>query len=714
MRLIDTFMFDWYGQTGIYKTGLFWHPSIIVCSPELCKKVLTDDDRFTVGYSSGMLKLLGRKTLHGVSETEHKRLRRLMTAPINGHEALNMHISYIEDIVISSLEEWANMNSPIEFLKELKKISFNVITKIFTGSIDFLSMIKYFTDAFKGLDALPINFPGFTFHRALKARKILVNIIKAHMDEKRYRKTYEPNTKMRMIDLLWEVKDDDAVAAIRLTIYLHDHPEMLRRAKEEQMEIIKRRPSSQKGLTLNELRQMEYLSKAIDETMRISNITFSVSRKAKVDVEINGSMRCPGAGLNKILVSIFLHYFLLNYRYGQTGIYKTGLFWHPSIIVCSPELCKKVLTDDDRFTVGYSSGMLKLLGRKALHGVSESEHKRLRRLMTAPINGHEALSMHISYIEDIVISSLEEWANMNSPIEFLNELKKISFNVITKIFMGSTDSLSKSIIKYFADVFKGLDALPINFPGFTFHRALKARKILVNIIKAHMDEKRFNTKTRMIDLLWEVKDDDGEKLEDEHIVNLLQGFLLAGHEPTAVAAMRLTIYLHDRPEMLRRAKEEQMEIIKRRPSSQKGLTLNELRQMEYLSKAIDETMRISNITFSISRKAKVDVEINGYIIPKGWKVLSWSGAVHLNSENYSSPKEFLPSRWDNHIPKSGTFIPFGAGSRRCPGADLNKILVSIFLHYFLLNYRLEWINPSSTHIDNCLAKITKLSSYDHA
>ncbi|XVF13585.1 hypothetical protein REPUB_Repub08aG0220000 [Reevesia pubescens] len=404
--------------------------------------------------------------------------------------------------------------------------------------------------------------------------------------------------------------------------------------------------------------------------------------------------------------------------YGQTGIYKTGLFWHPSIIVCSPELFKKVLTDDDRFTVAYSSGMLKLLGRKALHGVSESEHKLLRRLMTAPINGHEALSMHISYIEDIVISSLEEWANMNSPIEFLNELKKISFSVITKIFTGSTDFLS--MIKYFTDVFKGLYALPINFPGFTFHRALKARKILVNIIKAHMDEKRCrktdepNTKRRMINLLWEVNDDDGEKLEDEHIVNLLHDFLLAGHHPTAVAAMQLTIYLHDHPEMLRRAKEEQMEIIKRRPSSQKGLTLNELRQMEYLSKAIDETMRLSNTTFSASRKAKVDVEINGYIIPKGWNIFIWSGAVHFNSENYSSPKEFLPSRWDNHKPKFGTFIPFGAGSRTCPGADLNKILVSIFLHYFLLNYRLERINPSPTPVDNCLAKITKLNPYDHA
>ncbi|XVF51935.1 hypothetical protein PTKIN_Ptkin04bG0223900 [Pterospermum kingtungense] len=412
----------------------------------------------------------------------------------------------------------------------------------------------------------------------------------------------------------------------------------------------------------------------------------------------------------------------LVHRYGETKIYRTSLFWNPSIIVTSPELCKKVLTDDERFVFGYPSSLIKLTGSKSLHGVSNSEHKRLRRLITAPITGTETLSMYIGYIEDIVISSLQDWANNNSPVEFLNEFKKISFKVITKIFMGSDDFMSESMAKYFTDLVQGFAALEINVPGFAFHRALKARKILVNLIKGHVDERRArktdepNTKKGMIDLLLEVEDEDGEKLDDEHIVNLLLSFLFAGHETTAVAAMWLTIYLHDHPEMLQKAKEEQEEIIKRRPSSQKGLTLNEIRQMQYLSKAIDETLRRSGITVAIFRKAEVDVEINGYIIPKGWKVLVWNRAVHMNPETYPNTKQFLPSRWDNHTPKPGSFIPFGAGSRRCPGAELTKLEISIFIHYFLLNYRFERINPNCPirylttpcPMDNCVAKITKL------
>lgn len=45
----------------------------------------------------------------------------------------------------------------------------------------------------------------------------------------------------------------------------------------------------------------------------------------------------------------------------------------------------------------------------------------------------------------------------------------------------------------------------------------------------------------------------------------------------------------------------------------------------------------------------------------------------------------------NFTPKAGAFLPFGAGSRLCPGNDLAKLEISIFLHHFLLNYQLVYL-----------------------
>ncbi|MBA0826824.1 hypothetical protein Goarm_011645, partial [Gossypium armourianum] len=153
---------------------------------------------------------------------------------------------------------------------------------------------------------------------------------------------------------------------------------------------------------------------------------------------------------------------------------RTHLFGSLSVIVCSQELCRKVLTDDEHFSYGYPSSAIQLGGKKSLYGISNSEHRRLRRLIADPINGHQALALYIRHIEDIVITSLEELATMNRPIKFFNEMKTIALKVIAKVSLGSTqDSVLWSMVKYYKELSPGILSMPINIPGFAFHRALK-------------------------------------------------------------------------------------------------------------------------------------------------------------------------------------------------------------------------------------------------
>ncbi|BAT97419.1 hypothetical protein VIGAN_09086200 [Vigna angularis var. angularis] len=68
-------------------------------------------------------------------------------------------------------------------------------------------------------------------------------------------------------------------------------------------------------------------------------------------------------------------------------------------------------------------------------------------------------------------------------------------------------------------------------------------------------------------------------------------------------------------------------------------------------------------------------------------VLLYQKDGNMDPETYINPKEFDLSRWENHTARAGSFIPFGLGSRFCPGSDLTKLQLTIFLHHFLLNYR---------------------------
>ncbi|XP_004486502.1 ent-kaurenoic acid oxidase 2-like [Cicer arietinum] len=413
-------------------------------------------------------------------------------------------------------------------------------------------------------------------------------------------------------------------------------------------------------------------------------------------------------------------------RFGKTGIYKVFMFGNPSVIVTTPETCKRVLTDDEKFVPGWPQSTIELIGEKSFIKMSFEEHKRLRRLTSSSINGYESLSVYLKYIEENVITSLEKWTHMGE-IEFLTQMRKLTFKIILHIFLSSeSEPVMEALEKEYTTLNIGVRAMRINFPGFAFHNALKARKNLVAIFQSIVDKRRSERKEKlspgqkakdMMDALIDVKDENGKILGDDEIIDIMLMYLNAGHESSGHITMWATYFLQRHPEFFRKAKEEQEEIIRKRPPTQKGLKLEEVRKMEYLSKVIDETMRVVTFSLMVFREATSDVNINGYLIPKGWKVLTWFRSVHLDPEIYPNPKEFNPERW-NEVHKAGEFLPFGAGTRLCPGNDLAKLEISVFLHHFLLNYKLEQLNPKSPvmflphtrPVDNCRARIKKQSA----
>lgn len=118
----------------------------------------------------------------------------------------------------------------------------------------------------------------------------------------------------------------------------------------------------------------------------------------------------------------------------------------------------------------------------------------------------------------------------------------------------------------------------------------QARKNLVAIMQSVVDERKKLRKenpdkgTRdMLDGLMDIEDENGGKLGDEDIIDLMMMYLNAGHESSGHITMWTTVYLQRHPEYLQKAREEQLEILRKRPPTQKNMTLQEFRQMEYLS-----------------------------------------------------------------------------------------------------------------------------------
>jgi ent-kaurenoic acid monooxygenase len=234
-------------------------------------------------------------------------------------------------------------------------------------------------------------------------------------------------------------------------------------------------------------------------------------------------------------------------RFGCSGVYRAFMFSSPTILVSTPEACKQVLMDDDGFVTGWPKATVALIGPKSFVAMPYDEHRRLRKLTAAPINGIDALTAYLPFIDRTVTSSLRSWADAGGEVEFLTELRRMTFKIIVQIFLGGADeAAAHALERGYTDLNCGMRAMAINLPGLAYRRALRARRRLVAVLRGVLDERRAVTAAKgftssrgvdMMDRLIEAEDEHGRRLADDEIIDILIMYLNAGHESSGHITM---------------------------------------------------------------------------------------------------------------------------------------------------------------------------------
>lgn len=96
----------------------------------------------------------------------------------------------------------------------------------------------------------------------------------------------------------------------------------------------------------------------------------------------------------------------------------------------------------------------------------------------------------------------------------------------------------------------GYNSLPINLPGTLFHRAMKARKELANILANILSLRReMNSTDHSSDLLGSLMG-DAESLSDQQIADNVIGVIFAARDTTATVLTWIVKYLAENPTAL--------------------------------------------------------------------------------------------------------------------------------------------------------------------
>ncbi|KAF1890020.1 hypothetical protein Lal_00025351 [Lupinus albus] len=358
------------------------------------------------------------------------------------------------------------------------------------------------------------------------------------------------------------------------------------------------------------------------------------------------------------------------------------------VISTDPEVNRYILMNEAKGLVpGYPDSMKNILGVNIaeVHG---SVHKRIRGSLLSLVGPVALRDQVLPKIDKFMRSFLHNWDGKT--IDIQQKSTQMAFFVALELVVENEPiSFHESFEALFENMFTGTISLPIKFPGTNYYKGLKAREKVDVILKMLLAKRKASSVTHDDNLQQLLEHDSNYILDDEEIIEQIITILYSGYETVSTTTMMVVKYLHDHPKALQAVRDEHFSI-KQNKRPEELITWDDYKKMTFTRAVILETLRLANVVNGELRRTVNDIELNGFIIPKGWRVYVYTRESNLDPFVYPEPLTFNPWRWLEKGLESHSYnMLFGAGSRICPGKEQGICKISLFLHSFVTNYRWE-------------------------
>ncbi|KAK4383230.1 3-epi-6-deoxocathasterone 23-monooxygenase CYP90C1 [Sesamum angolense] len=371
------------------------------------------------------------------------------------------------------------------------------------------------------------------------------------------------------------------------------------------------------------------------------------------------------------------------------NVFRTHILGKAIVVSTDAEVNRMILQNHgNAFIPCYPKSITELLGKSSILQMNGSLHKRVHALIGVFLKSPQFKARITRDIENVIRVSLSNWMNKSCQVYVQDETKKITFEILVQVLLSVGPGEEMNFLKReFEEFIKGLICLPIKFPGTRLYKSLKAKERLLKMVnKIIKERKNAMQKTEengppndAIDVLLRDTGYSDEMQQRRLPLDFISGniieMMIPGEE-TVPTAMTLAVkFLIDNPVALAHLVDENMELKNRKTRHVKNI-LGQITCLCHL-------LKIRSFTTSAHHT------FSGYLIPKGWCVLASFSSIHMDEMNYENPYEFDPWRWKKvgAAVSSNLFTPFGGGQRLCPGLELSRLEISIFLHHLVTTYR---------------------------
>ncbi|KAL8546925.1 hypothetical protein ACS0TY_006588 [Phlomoides rotata] len=399
-----------------------------------------------------------------------------------------------------------------------------------------------------------------------------------------------------------------------------------------------------------------------------------------------------------------------------------------NVVVTNTELAKEVLKEKDQQLAdrhrSRSAARFSKDGKDLIWADYGPHYVKVRKVCTIELFSPKRLEALRPIREDEVAAMVKSiYTHCTAPAAAADKLGKsvvvkkylgsVAFNNITRLAFGKRFENAEGIIDEQGQEFKAIVSngikigaslsiaehipwlrwfFPLDDKAFTQHgdrRDRLTRKIMEEHTRARQETG--GAKQHFFDALLSLQ--EKYDLSEDTIIGLLWDMITAGMDTTAISVEWAMAELIKNPRVQQKAQEELDRVI----GHDRVVTELDFPNLPYLQSVAKESLRLHPPTpLMLPHRANADVKIGGYDIPKGSNVHVNVWAVARDPEVWKNPLEFRPERFlEEDVDMKGTdfrLLPFGAGRRVCPGAQLGINLVTSMIVHLLHHF--SWDAPN--------------------
>ncbi|XP_073500301.1 cytochrome P450 2D15-like [Phyllobates terribilis] len=186
-----------------------------------------------------------------------------------------------------------------------------------------------------------------------------------------------------------------------------------------------------------------------------------------------------------------------------------------------------------------------------------------------------------------------------------------------------------------------------------------------------------------------VKGDGSSSFNETNLFLTTYDLFIAGSETTSITLRWAVMFMLLYPDVQSKVQEEIDQVIGR----DRKPTMGDVLQMPYTNAVIHEVQRYGDIApLSLPHMTYRDMEIKGYLIPKGTTIITNLSSVLKDHEVWEKPFQFYPKHFldeNGKFVKREAFIPFSIGRRACLGEQLARMKLFLFFTTFLQQLTFE-------------------------